>query len=322
MFGPKYGGKYGDRRDGPHSWCQRGPQRLKPGFRFCGALRHGSSRALIRITPESRSKSRGGWPALLMMFLYAIYAEGAPSLRFLQGRVVMPPARPLSFCTNPVAHVFVVPALCKLRKGRGTLCFVCASEFKTWATRPSQYQNQRRRTGVSVPHWPISLIIQVPPPGNSRFLTGLSARFGMTSLLVEGGVPQRLKPGWFLGASYAALEAPLFHVTACFRGPTEFPSKIRIKTKINVNGAGGRLSHDLRVRPLRRGCPVLAFFARAGRDAADSEFCLLHKSRCLRVRGSRPLQTAQRTGHPLFCLCQRIQKPGPPAPIRNDIPFG
>jgi hypothetical protein len=60
----------------------------------------------------------------------------------------------------------------------------------------------------------------------------------MTSLLVEGGVPQRLKPGWFLGASYAALEAPLFHVTACFRGPTEFPYKIRIKTKINVKGVG------------------------------------------------------------------------------------
>jgi hypothetical protein len=64
-------------------------------------------------------------------------------------------------------------------------------------------------------------------------------------------------------------------------------------------------------------------------------FCPARRS-C--VRGSRPLQTAQRTGHPLFCLCQRSQNPGPPAqcgltrsktagsspgfsPIRNDIVF-
>jgi len=52
-----------------------------------------------------------------MMFVCAIDAEGAPSLRSLQGRVAMLTARPLSFCTNLVAHVFVVPALCKLRKG-------------------------------------------------------------------------------------------------------------------------------------------------------------------------------------------------------------
>jgi hypothetical protein len=71
-----------------------------------------------------------------MMFVCAIYAEGAPSLRFLQGRVVMLPARPLSFCTNPVAHVFVVPALCKLRKGRGTLCIVCSSEIKSLGHPP------------------------------------------------------------------------------------------------------------------------------------------------------------------------------------------
>ena len=56
-------------------------------------------------------------------------------MRFLQGRVVMLPARPLSFCTNPVAHVFVVPALCKLRKGRGTLCLFVSAKSKAWATR-------------------------------------------------------------------------------------------------------------------------------------------------------------------------------------------
>jgi hypothetical protein len=79
----------------------------------------------------------GGRPAFLMMFLCAIYAEGAPSLRFLQGRVVMLPTRPLSFRTNPVAYAFVVPALCKLRKGRGTLRFVCASEIKSLGHQPS-----------------------------------------------------------------------------------------------------------------------------------------------------------------------------------------
>src|SRR5208282_5461321 len=72
-------------------------------------------------------------------------------------------------------------------------------------------------------------------------------------------------------------------------------------------------SLDVRVHHRRRGCPVLALFARAGSDAADTTFVLLHKPRCLCGRGSRPLQTAQRTGHPPSCLCQRIQKPGPPA---------
>ena len=44
-----------------------------------------------------------------MMFVCAIYAEGAPSLRFLQGRVAMLPTRPLSFCTNPVLYASMRP---------------------------------------------------------------------------------------------------------------------------------------------------------------------------------------------------------------------
>ena len=43
-------------------------------------------------------------------------------MRFLQGRVAMLPTL-LSFGTDPGAHEFVVPALCKRRKGRGTPLF-------------------------------------------------------------------------------------------------------------------------------------------------------------------------------------------------------
>jgi hypothetical protein len=72
-----------------------------------------------------------------LRFVCIIYAEGAPSLRFLQGRVTMLPTQLLSFCTNPVADAVVVPALCRPRKGRGTLRFVCASEFKSLGHPPA-----------------------------------------------------------------------------------------------------------------------------------------------------------------------------------------
>ena len=63
------------------------------------------------------------------MSVCASGAEGAPSLRFLQGRVTMLPTQLLWLC-NPVAHAFQVPALCKVRKGRGTHYVVGASEVK------------------------------------------------------------------------------------------------------------------------------------------------------------------------------------------------
>jgi hypothetical protein len=88
------------------------------------------------------------------MFVCAIYAEGAPSLRFLQGRVAMLPTRLLSFCTNPVAYAFVVPALCKLRKGRGTLCFVCASEIKSLGHPPRMFLS----VTVSARHGALTII--------------------------------------------------------------------------------------------------------------------------------------------------------------------
>jgi len=67
---------------------------------------------------------------------------------------------------------------------------------------------------------------------------------------------------------------------------------------------------DVCVRQRCWGCPVLAFFARAGDEAADTTFVALQPGRtCL--PGSRPLQSTQRTGHPLCSWHQRGQKPGP-----------
>jgi hypothetical protein len=46
--------------------------------------------------------------------------EGAPSLRFLQGWAAMLPTQLLSVLTPPVVYAVVVPALSKVREGRGT----------------------------------------------------------------------------------------------------------------------------------------------------------------------------------------------------------
>jgi len=65
-----------------------------------------------------------------MMSVCANGAEGAPSLRFLQGRVTRLPTQFLWLC-NPVVHAFQVPALCKVRKGRGTHYVLGTSEVKS-----------------------------------------------------------------------------------------------------------------------------------------------------------------------------------------------
>ena len=83
-----------------------------------------------------RIANPAGWPTLLMMSVCTIYAEGAPSLRFLQGRVTMLPTQLLWLC-NPVAHAFQVPALCQVRKGRGTHYVFGASEVKSLGHSPA-----------------------------------------------------------------------------------------------------------------------------------------------------------------------------------------
>lgn len=56
----------------------------------------------------------------MMVFVRALCAEGAPSLRSLQGRAAMLPTQPFVPSAETVAYALVVPALRKLRKGRGT----------------------------------------------------------------------------------------------------------------------------------------------------------------------------------------------------------
>jgi hypothetical protein len=71
-----------------------------------------------------------------MMSEYAMGAEGAVSLRFLQGRETMLPTLCFPLC-NPVAHALQVPALCTVRKGRGIHYVLGASEVKSPGHPPS-----------------------------------------------------------------------------------------------------------------------------------------------------------------------------------------
>ena len=80
----------------------------------------------VSASNQSPGQPAGGWPTFNDL-VYILLTEGAPSLRSLQGWVAMLPTQ-LLFCrTKSVVHEFVVPALCKLRKGRGTLGPVSAS---------------------------------------------------------------------------------------------------------------------------------------------------------------------------------------------------
>ena len=60
-------------------------------------------------SPPLVVQGAAGWPAFLMMSVWAIYAAAAPSLRFLQGREWCCRHDFLSFRTDPVAYAFVVP---------------------------------------------------------------------------------------------------------------------------------------------------------------------------------------------------------------------
>ena len=62
-----------------------------------------------------------------MMSVCAIYGEGAPSLRFLQGRVTMLPTQLLWPC-NPVTHAFQFPPFAKCAKDGAPSMVFCASE--------------------------------------------------------------------------------------------------------------------------------------------------------------------------------------------------
>jgi len=64
-----------------------------------------------------------GWPTLLMMSVCTIYAEGAPSLRFLQGWVTMPPTQLLSVLRNQSRMRSRFPPLQSAQRTAHPLCF-------------------------------------------------------------------------------------------------------------------------------------------------------------------------------------------------------
>ena len=84
------------------------------------------------------SVPRAGGPGFGRFIVCSISDGGAPSLRFLQGRAAMLPTRSLSLCTKPIAHAFVVPALRKVREGRGTPFIAKANELKSLGRPPTR----------------------------------------------------------------------------------------------------------------------------------------------------------------------------------------
>jgi hypothetical protein len=85
-------------------------------------------------------------------FLETSMIEGAPSLRFLQGRVRCCQHHVVlgSGNTRPSLQASVVPALRTEREGRGTLFLACASEFKSLGHPPIKLASMRAaRTGPS-----------------------------------------------------------------------------------------------------------------------------------------------------------------------------
>jgi hypothetical protein len=88
----------------------------------------------------------------------------------------------------------------------------------------------------------------------------------------------------------------------------------RLRPTCNTRSTGGPpLFDDVYVAIYGEGCPVLAFFARAGSDAAHKLLSVLHNPGRVCVPGSRPLRSTQRTGHPLRLSPHRVQKRWPPA---------
>jgi hypothetical protein len=75
-----------------------------------------------------------------MMSVCTIPTEGAPSLRFLQGRAAMLLVLfDLLRCravSDPLAQAFPAPALRKEREGRGTPCVAVASKVKSLGHPP------------------------------------------------------------------------------------------------------------------------------------------------------------------------------------------
>jgi hypothetical protein len=90
--------------------------------------------AAVEAAARADRDARAGGPPLTMLAC-AVPTEGAPSLRFLQGRAAMLLVLfDLLRCravSNPLAQAFPAPALRKEREGRGTPSVAVASELKS-----------------------------------------------------------------------------------------------------------------------------------------------------------------------------------------------
>ena len=71
----------------------------------------------------------------LVMSVCAIYAEGAPSLRFLQGRVTMLPTQLLWLCATRSRMRSRFPPFAKCAKDGAPTMFLAPARSKAWATR-------------------------------------------------------------------------------------------------------------------------------------------------------------------------------------------
>ena len=119
--------------------------RFRIGRRSCATAGVRGTRPFAKCAKERGTHCVGdgskvkslGHPAVC-----TISNEGAPSLRFLQGRVAVLPTRLLPTCMKPVAYTFVVPAPSQqTATERGTHFLANVSESKGRATPPRSIGN-------------------------------------------------------------------------------------------------------------------------------------------------------------------------------------
>jgi len=96
--------------------------------------------------------------------------------------------------------------------------------------------------------------------GNSRFLTGLSARFGMTSLFGRRRLASAAEAGLhFLRRFAARLKAAPFQNTVLCGTAEAVPFPVKVKIKIKVKGVGhGRIWGQTGRSPFRKSHPSVS----------------------------------------------------------------
>jgi hypothetical protein len=84
----------------------------------------------------------GGWPTFNDFCVCTISTEGAPSLRFLQGRVSLLPAQSCSIAQNPLPMRSWYPPFAKCAKDGAPTVVAMPAKSKAWATRPLECLRQ------------------------------------------------------------------------------------------------------------------------------------------------------------------------------------